>query len=83
MNLFFLEEFDLTSEVVGVADPIADKGEVPMAVIKERRGSLIDINKMRSKIVEKLGDDFAIENMTVLDDFGVKDFPRTATGKVK
>lgn len=73
------EQFNMTAEVVGIPDVIA--GEVPVAIIKGEHGS--SFQEVHERTAKKLGDAFVIEDMILLKDLGISDFPKTPSGKVK
>jgi len=70
------------TQVVGVKDPIA--GEVPVAVIQLSAGQ--DIPKtsiIMEAVVSALGPIYAPDSIYTLEDLGLKDYPRTSSGKVR
>ena len=77
----FLARFDMTAEVVGVPDEIA--GEIPVAIIKKRPGQELDVSKLRAVLVKDLGPAWVPEEILRLEDLGLEDYPRTASGKVQ
>ena len=72
---------DLTSQVVGIPDEVA--GEVPVAVVKMLNGCNVSKTWLQEHVIRNLGATFALERVIDLKDFGLEDFPRTATGKVR
>ena len=77
----FLARFDMTAEVVGVPDEIA--GEIPIAILKKRPGQELDISQLRALLVKDLGPAWVPEEILTLEDLGLDDYPRTASGKVQ
>ncbi|MCJ1299001.1 hypothetical protein MMC08_001792 [Hypocenomyce scalaris] len=71
----------LTSQVVGIPDDVA--GEVPVAVVKMVNGCNVSKTWLQEHVIRNLGATFALERVIDLREFGIDDFPRTATGKVR
>lgn len=72
---------DLTSQVVGIPDNVA--GEVPVAVVKMVNACNVSKIWLQEHVIKNLGATFALERVIDLREFGIDDFPRTATGKVR
>ena len=70
-----------SAQVVGVPDEIA--GEVPVAVIKMDKGSIVPKSVIYNRILKELGVIFTPEKVMDLKELGVEDWPTTATGKVR
>ncbi|KAG4432029.1 hypothetical protein IFR05_012493 [Cadophora sp. M221] len=77
----FMARFDMTAEVVGVPDDIA--GEIPIAIVKTKPGQEIDVSALRTALVKELGPTWVPEEILMLEDLGLVDYPRTTSGKVQ
>lgn len=69
----------ISAQVVGVRSEEA--GEVPVAVIQG--DSELPKAEIRKALVDALGPAFVPENFYTLQDLGLKDYPRTSSGKVR
>ncbi|KAK0099513.1 hypothetical protein ONS96_008351 [Cadophora gregata f. sp. sojae] len=77
----FSARFNLTAEVVGVPDEIT--GEIPIAIVKKKPGQEIDVLALRAELVKDLGPAWVPEEIIMLEDLGLEDYPRTSSGKVQ
>ncbi|KAG9243562.1 hypothetical protein BJ878DRAFT_568345 [Calycina marina] len=81
IEIVLAEDFGVMAEVVGVPDEVA--GEVPVAIVKGKAGQTHDLSLVRGKLIEKLGNLFALEDIIPVESLGLEDFPRTFSGKTK
>jgi len=65
--------------VIGV--PNHEFGEVPVAIVRSLE-SITDPEAVKRIVLEKLGPDYALEDIVALPDLGYENFPLNATGKV-
>ncbi|KJY02337.1 AMP-binding enzyme family protein [Zymoseptoria brevis] len=70
----------ISAQVVGVKSEEA--GEVPVAVLTKMDPN-VSLADIRKTLIAELGTAFVPENMYSLEDLGLKDYPRTSSGKVR
>ncbi|PPJ51770.1 hypothetical protein CBER1_09680 [Cercospora berteroae] len=71
----------IQAQVVGVRSEEA--GEVPVAVIQQQNDNASPTAEIRKVLIAALGPAFVPENFYTLQDLGLKDYPRTSSGKVR
>ncbi|KAI5358317.1 Putative AMP-dependent synthetase/ligase, phosphopantetheine binding ACP domain, AMP-binding protein [Septoria linicola] len=71
----------ITAQVIGIKSEEA--GEVPVAVIQQKDDSVLPTADIRKVLVDALGPAFVPENFYTLQQLGLKDYPRTSSGKVR
>ena len=76
-----LSRFDLTAEIVALPDEIA--GEIPIAVVKKKKGQQVDVFKVRELLDKELGTSWVPEEIVDVESLGIDDYPRTTSGKVQ
>ncbi|SMQ52736.1 unnamed protein product [Zymoseptoria tritici ST99CH_3D7] len=70
----------ISAQVVGVKSEEA--GEVPVAVLTKTDPN-VSLADIRKTLIAELGTAFVPENIYSLEDLGLKDYPRTSSGKVR
>lgn len=72
----------LVVQIVGAPDAVA--GEVPVAVVAVAREEVKRVaREMHDTVVKRMGPMFVPSHVIPLEALGVKDWPRTVTGKIK
>lgn len=68
--------------VVGVPDPVA--GEVPVAIVRQRKSGTVPVKRLQAVVVNQLGRAFSPTMiLDVRSDLKRDNFPATATGKIQ
>jgi aryl carrier-like protein len=76
-----LSHFDLTAEIVALPDDLA--GEIPIAVVKKKKGQQVDVFKVRELLGKELGTSWVPQEIVDVESLGIDDYPRTTSGKVQ
>lgn len=72
----------LLPQIVGAPDEIA--GEVPVCVVKGKGKVTPEIRELiQSEIVHHMGTLYVPEDVISIEDLGLKDYPRTTSGKIQ
>jgi acyl-CoA synthetase (AMP-forming)/AMP-acid ligase II len=76
-----LSRFDLTAEIVALPDEIV--GEIPIAIVKKKKGQQVDVFQVRELLAKELGAGWVPEEIVDVESLGIDDYPRTTSGKVQ
>lgn len=71
----------MTSQVVGIPDECA--GEVAVAVLKTAKATACDHSAVHTLVTNRLGAMYRLAYILTIEDIGLADYPRTATGKIR
>lgn len=63
--------------------PDSIAGEVPVAIVRDADVGKASPNKLRAAIIKELGPRYALEKFITLGELGMKNFPKTSTGKIR